>query len=93
MKLKEGYNITRGYKTFIESDRHEILNENVHELNGLLVSSPQYSSSSNIRELGKVIDDYAKEVRKQVFELGFPLQIAFRKLYDKYGTGAKVFNS
>ena len=49
VKLKEGYNITRGYKTFIESDRHEILNENVHELNGLLVSSPQYSSSSNIR--------------------------------------------
>ena len=93
VKLKEGYNITRGYKTFIESDRHEILNENVHELNGLLVSSPQYSSSSNIRELGKVIDDYAKEVRKQVFELGFPLQIAFKKLYDKYGTGAKVFNS
>ena len=62
--------------------------------NKLIISS-NFSLETSLlsRELGKVIDDYAKEVRKQVFELGFPLQIAFRKLYDKYGTGAKVFNS
>lgn len=58
-----------------------------------MVNSPQLSSSANIRELGRVIDDYAKEVRRQVYSIGRDVQNKFKKLYDTHGTGEKVFRS
>lgn len=58
-----------------------------------MIASPQYSSSANIRELGRAIDEYAKEVRKQIFLLGAPMQMAFKAVYDKHGTSYKVFDS
>ena len=76
-----------------EQDKADILGKNIFEINGLMISSPQFSSSSNIRMLGQVIDEYTKEVRKQVYELGFPMAKAFQELYKEKGTGEKVFRN
>ena len=43
--------------------------------------------------LSQVIDEYTKEVRKQVFELGLPMAKAFQELYEEKGTGEKVFRN
>ena len=43
--------------------------------------------------LSQVIDEYTKEVRKQVYELGFPMAKAFQELYEEKGTGEKVFRN
>ena len=83
----------RGYENQKEQDKSDILGKNVFEINGLMISSPQFSSSSNIRMLSQVIDEYTKEVRKQVFELGFPMAKAFQELYEEKGTGEKVFRN
>ena len=83
----------RGYENQKEQDKSDILGKNVFEINGLLISSPQFSSSANIRMLSQVIDEYTKEVRKQVFELGLPMAKAFQELYEEKGTGEKVFRN
>lgn len=91
-QLNTGYNLARGFKSHTEADVADYITEKSFELNGLMVSSPQYSKSANIRELGQVIDEFAKEVRLQVHTIGAPIQQKIIKLYDKYGTGAKVFD-
>ena len=58
---------------------------------GLMISSPQFSASANIRNLGRVIDQFSKEVHKQVYETGLPMIQIFQDVYDKYGTGSKAF--
>ena len=55
-----------------------------------MISSPQFSSSANIRMLGQVIDEYTKEVRKQVYELGFPTAKALQEVSEEKGTGEKA---
>lgn len=92
-RLKQGLLACRGYENQREQDKSDILGKNAFEINGLLISSPQFSSSSNIRMLSQVIDEYTKEVRKQVYELGFPMAKAFQELYEEKGTGEKVFRN
>lgn len=91
--LEEGLLLARGFRGHIESDKGDWVNGKFYELDGLMIASPQYSSSANIRELGKAIDEYAKEVRKQIYVIGAPIQQAFIKFYKAHGTGAKAFNS
>lgn len=87
-------NALKGYYAKTELDRPDYFEKGrIYELNGLMVSSPQLSSSANIRELGRVIDDYAKEVRRQVYIIGKDVQNKFKKLYDTHGTGERVFRS
>ena len=93
VKLQEGLNLTKGFKTHSELDKGDYITDKFFELNGLMISSPQFSSSANIRELGQAIDEFAKEVRKQVFTIGAPIQQHFKKVYEKYGTSANVFNN
>lgn len=94
VKLNEALNSLRGFRTHIEIDKSDFIESGkFFELNGLLISSPQLSSSANIRELGQVIDEYANEVRKQVYIIGAPIQQCFIEVYNKYGTSAKVFES
>lgn len=94
VKLREGLNSLLGYTVKTELDRPDYFEKGrIYELNGLMISSPQLSSSANIRELGRVIDDYAKEVRKQVYEIGRDVQIKFQKLYETHGTGESVFRT
>lgn len=93
LKLVEGLNLCKGIRSHVETDKSDInATGKVFELNGLLLSSPQFSPSSNIRELGQVIDKYAKEVRLQVFKIGAPIQMAFQEFYKEYGTGARSFD-
>lgn len=91
-KLYDGYLLAKGYKTHEETDKEDVISGKFYELNGLLISSPQLSSSANIRELGQAIDDYAMEVRNRCFQMGMPFNLALRKFYKKHGTGAKVFD-
>ena len=92
-KLVEGYNLCKGIRAHVETDKSDInATGKIFELNGLLLSSPQFSPSANIRELGQVIDKYAKEVRFQVFKIGAPIQMAFQEFYKEYGTGARSFD-
>ena len=93
VKLREGWNLSKGVKSHIETDKGDYTSGKFFELNGLLIASPQFSASTNIRELGQTIDEFAKEVRRQVFTIGAPIQQQFRKIYDKYGTGSKVFDN
>lgn len=58
----------------------------------MLISAPQFSSSSNIRELGQAIDEYANEVRKKCWEMATPFDLALQKFYAKHGTGASAFD-
>lgn len=92
VKLREGWNICKGFKSHVETNKGDYINGRVFELNGLLLSSPQFSSSANIRELGQAIDEYAKEVRLQVYKIGAPIQMAFLEFYKEHGTGAKAFD-
>lgn len=92
-KLVEGLNLCKGIRAHVETDKSDInATGKVFELNGLILSSPQFSPSANIRELGQVIDKYAKEVRHQVFKIGAPIQMAFQEFYKAHGTGAKSFD-
>lgn len=91
--LYQGYLLARGFKSHIELDKGDVTSGHWYELNGLIVASPQYSSSANIRELGQAIDEYAKEVRRRVTTIGWPMKVAFENVYKKYGYGAKIFRN
>ena len=92
-RLQEGYNLARGFRSHTELDKDSYITGHWYELNGLMITSPQYSASANIRELGQAIDEYAKEVRRQITEIGWPMKVAFDKLYKAHGVGAKTFRS
>lgn len=63
------------------------------KLNGYMVSAPQYSTSSDLRQLGTLLQNYENDVAKQVYKTGWKVEQAFIKLYETEGNGTKVFNS
>jgi len=58
-----------------------------------MISSMQFSPSANIKTLGEIINKFANAVRKKTFDDGLPMIKCFQEIYDKYGTGAKVFKT
>lgn len=62
-------------------------------LTGTMVSSLQFSPSANLRELGKIIDNFSSDVSKACYKDGYKMQGLFRKVYEAHGNGTKAFES
>lgn len=62
-------------------------------LTGTMISSLQFSPSTNLRELGKIIDNFSSDVSKACYEDGFKMQNLFKKVYAEHGNGTKAFKS
>lgn len=91
-KLYDAYIYLHGFSTMIETDIESWkTSKSLLDINGLMISSPQYSPSANIRSLAKVIDQYSKEVHRDVLQMGQPMALLFREFYDKFGNGTKGF--
>ena len=61
--------------------------------NGYMISSPQYSTSSNLRQLGALLQNYESEVAKEVYKRGWKVEQAFIELYEAEGNGTQAFDS
>lgn len=62
-------------------------------LNGYMISSPQFSSSADLRQLGTLLQNYENNVARAVYEAGWKMEQQFMKLYDEEGNGTQVFRS
>ena len=60
-------------------------------LTGTMISSLQFSPSTNLRELGTIIDGFSAEVSKRCYEKGFKMQKLFEAVYKKHGNGTQAF--
>ena len=58
---------------------------------GTMISSLQYSPSANLRELGKIIDNFSSDVSKACYADGYKMQGLFKKVYAKHGNGTQAF--
>lgn len=63
------------------------------KLNGYMISSPQFSTSSDLRQLGALLQNYESDVAKEVYKVGWKVEQAFIKLYEAEGNGTQVFDS
>jgi hypothetical protein len=62
-------------------------------ITGTMISSLQYSPSANLRELGKIIDNFSSDVSKACYEDGYKMQNLFKKVYKEHGNGTNAFKS
>lgn len=90
--LGEAKNFLHGIESHNESDKGQYMTKG-GGLAGTMVSSLQYSPSTNLRELGQIIDKFSSDVSKQCYSRGFKMQGLFRKVYDKHGNGTKAFEN
>ena len=63
------------------------------KLNGYMIQSAQYSTSSDLRQFGKLLQNYESDVAKQVYKTGWKVEQAFIKLYEAEGNGSQVFDT
>ena len=61
-------------------------------LTGTMISSLQFSPSANLRELGKIIDNFSSDVSKACYQEGYKMQGLFKKVYAKHGNGTDAFS-
>lgn len=92
MFLRQAYNSLKGVSSHNEKDKGEYWQKGSGP-NGTMISSLQYSPSTNLRELGKIVDEFSAEVSKRCYERGWKAQQAFKKLYASRGNGTDVFRS
>lgn len=90
--LSEAKNFLHGIESHNESNKGQYFTKG-GGLVGTMISSLQYSPSTNLRELGQIIDKFSSDVSKQCYSRGFKMQGLFRKVYDKHGNGTKAFES
>ena len=88
--LSKAKNFLHGVKSHNEVNKGEYWQKG-RGLTGTMISSLQYSPSANLRELGKIIDNFSSDVSKACYEDGFKMQGLFRKVYDEHGNGTKAF--
>lgn len=60
-------------------------------LTGTMISSLQFSPSTNLRELGSIIDNFSSDVSKACYDKGFKMQKLFEKVYKEHGNGTQAF--
>lgn len=90
--LNKAYLASQGYFSVSEKDIEDFSTGGI-KLDGLKISSMQYSPSANIRTLGEIINKFANAVRRKAYNDGIPMIKCFQEIYEKYGTGSKVFKS
>lgn len=61
------------------------------KLNGYFISSPQYSTSTDLRQLGALLQNYESDVARTVYQKGWKMEQLFIKLYEEGGNGTQVF--
>ena len=88
--LLEAYNSLKGVRTHNEMDKGQYWKKGTGPV-GTMFSSLQYSPSTNLRELGKVVDRFSSEVSNRYYERVWPATKAFEELYKKKGNGTEVF--
>ena len=89
-------NMAKNYLHGVES--HNEVNKGAYlqkgkGLTGTMISSLQYSPSTNLRELGKIIDNFSSDVSKACFEAGYKMQGLFKKVYEVNGNGTDAFKN
>ena len=62
-------------------------------ITGTMISSLQYSPSANLRELGKIIDNFSSDVSKACYADGYKMQGLFKKVYKAHGNGTDAFKN
>lgn len=92
VSLKKALLFTEGHSLVTETDVDNYYRGGL-DLNGLMVSSMQFSPSTNIRVLGEIINKFANAVRSRIQTLGWPMKKAFKDLYDEHGVGADAFKT
>lgn len=88
--LLEAKNYLSGVITHNEINKGGYISKGMHPV-GTMISSLQNSPSTNLRELGKIIDSFSSEVSKRCYEKGIKSQQLFRNFYKKYGNGTQAF--
>lgn len=90
--LNEAKNFLHGIESHNEVNKGQYVTKG-GGLAGTMISSLQYSPSTNLRELGQIIDKFSSEVSKQCYSRGFKMQGLFRKVYEKHGNGTQAFEN
>lgn len=90
--LSQAKNFLHGVESHNEVNKGEYWQKG-RGLTGTMISSLQYSPSANLRELGKIIDNFSSDVSKACYEDGFKMQGLFRKVYQEHGNGTQAFSN
>lgn len=88
--LMEARNYLSGVYTHNEMNKRAYIDKG-SRLVGTMVSSLQNSPSTNLMELGKIIDSFSSEVSKRCHEKGIKSQQLFRNVYKVHGNGTQAF--
>ena len=88
--LMEARNYLSGVTSHNEMNKRAYMNKGAR-LVGTMISSLQNSPSTNLMELGKIIDSFSAEVSKRCHEKGIKSQQLFRAFYKVHGNGTQAF--
>jgi len=90
--LEEAYLAAKGYSTEQESITGNYITKGL-KLNGLMLSSLQYSPSSNLREFGSILQSYESDVANLVFQRAHKFRELLTQLYKENGNGTQAFSN
>ena len=90
--LEEAYLAAKGYSTTQESITGDYITRGL-KLNGLMMSSLQYSPSSNLREFGSILQSYESEVAKLALQRAHKFRQLVQQVYKENGNGTQAFES
>lgn len=90
--LNRAYLATQGYYATTEKDIEYYTTGGIR-LDGLNITSMQFSQSSNIRTLGEIINKFSVDLRKKVHDDGHKMRSIFDRIYDEYGNNPSIFKS
>lgn len=90
--LYEANLAAKGYSTTQEEITGDIVTRGLR-LNGLMVASPQFSPSTNLREFASILQSYENRVAGLVFERAHKFRQLVDKLYKEKGAGVQAFEN
>ena len=90
--LYEALMACKGYSTAEETYSDMYISKGL-KLNGLMLSSPQYSPSINMREFGTILQSYESEVAKRVYQRAHKFRTLVEKVYKENGNGTQAFEN
>lgn len=60
---------------------------------GLHLASMQFSQSTTIRTLGEIVNRFANTIRKQAYDLGYPMIPLFDEVHKKFGHNPAIYKA